>query len=168
MSGRIDARLKELGIRLPAAAAAAANYVPFRVVPARFVSGAGAPGETAHVYVAGQGPFWEGGLVYNGRLGESLTLAEGKACARIVGLNVVAQARAACAGDLDRVVRVVRLGGFVNCTADFVDIPKVIDGASELMVEVFGAAGRHARTSVAMNVLPFATSVEIDAVFEIR
>jgi enamine deaminase RidA (YjgF/YER057c/UK114 family) len=167
MPGRIDARLKDLGIRLPEAAAAAANYVPYRVVPAAFVSGQGKPGETAHVYVAGQGPFFEGRLVYNGRLGDSLTLAEGKACARIVGLNVVAQARAACGGDLDRVVRCVRLGGFVNCAPDFTDIPKVIDGASELMVEIFGEAGRHARVAVGMPVLPFATSVEIDAIFEI-
>src|SRR5687767_12419682 len=122
----------------------------------------------AHVFVAGQGPFLEGKLHYIGRVGETLTLAEGRACARIVGLNILTQLRAACEGDLDRVVRCVKLGGFVNCTPDFADPHVVIDGASELMIEVFGEAGRHARTAVGLPQLPMNTSVEIDAIFAIR
>ena len=116
----------------------------------------------------GQGPFLDGKLHYNGRLGETLTVEDGRACARIVGLNVLAQLKAACGGDLDKVVRCVKLGGFVNATPDFTQHPEVINGASELMIEVFGEAGRHARFAVGAPVLPMGTSVEIDAVFEIK
>ncbi len=154
MTGRIDARLKELGIELPEAAAPAANYVPFA--------------RTGNlVFVSGQGPFRDGTIEYRGRIGENLTLEDGVASARLVGLNIIAQLKAACGGDLDRVVRIVKLGGFVNCTTDFTDQPKVVNGASDLMVDVFGEAGRHARTAVGAPVLPLDFSVEIDAVVEI-
>ena len=138
MAGKIDARLKELGIELPAAAAPAANYVPFV--------------QTGNlVFISGQGPMVGGKLEYQGRVGENLTLEDGVAAARLVGLNIIAQMKAACGGDLDRVVRVVKLGGFVNCTDDFTDQPKVVNGASDLMVEVFGDAGRHACFAVALQ-----------------
>ncbi|MBZ0325534.1 MAG: RidA family protein [Alphaproteobacteria bacterium] len=154
MSGRIEARLKEIGVDLPAAAAPAANYVPF------VLSG-------GQVFVAGQVPVWNGELRHVGKLGAGLEVAEGQEAARLCALNILAQLRAACDGDLDRVRRCVRLGGFVNCTPDFGQHPAVINGASDLMVEVFGEAGRHARFAVGAPSLPFGVAVEIDALFEI-
>lgn len=155
MPGKIEQRLAERGIVLPPPMRAMANYVPFAVTG-------------RHVWVAGQGPFLDGKLHYNGRLGESLTLDDGRACARIVGLNILAQVKAACGGDLDMVVRCVKLNGFVNSTPDFTQHPEVINGCSELMIEVFGEAGRHARVAVGAPALPMGTSVEIDAIFEIK
>lgn len=155
MAGKIEQRLAERGIVLPPAMRAMANYVPYTVTG-------------KHVWVAGQGPFLDGKLHYNGRLGESLTIDDGRACARIVGLNILAQAKVACGGDLDKVVRCVKLNGFVNSTPDFTQHPEVINGCSELMIEVFGEMGRHARVAVGAPTLPMGTSVEIDAVFEIR
>jgi enamine deaminase RidA (YjgF/YER057c/UK114 family) len=155
MPGRIEQRLAERGIVLPPAMRAMANYVPYTVTG-------------AHVWIAGQGPFLDGKLHYNGRLGESLTVEDGRACARIVGLNVLAQLEAACGGELDRVVRCVKLNGFVCATPDFTQHPEVINGASELLIEVFGEAGRHARTAVGAPTLPMGTSVEIDGLFEIE
>jgi enamine deaminase RidA (YjgF/YER057c/UK114 family) len=154
MTGRIEQRLAERGIVLPPAMRAMANYVPYTVTG-------------KHVWVAGQGPFLDGKLHYNGRLGDTLTIDDGRACARIVGLNILAQVKAACGGDLDRVVRCVKLNGFVNSTPDFTQHPEVINGCSELMIEVFGEAGRHARVAVGAPVLPMGTSVEIDGLFEI-
>ncbi len=155
MTGKIEQRLAERGIVLPPAMRAMANYVPFTVTG-------------KHVWVAGQGPFLDGKLHYNGRLGENLTIDDGRACARIVGLNILAQVKAACGGDLDKVVRCVKLNGFVNSTPDFAQHPEVINGCSELMIEVFGEAGRHARVAVGAPNLPMGTSVEIDAIFEIK
>ena len=154
MAGRIDARLEELSIRLPDAAAPAANYVPWRIA-----------GNLVHI--AGQGAFWDGKLMYNGRVGDDVSLDDAIHAARYVGLNLLAQLKAACGGDLDRVVQCVKLGGFVNCTPDFTDQPKVINGASDLMVEIFGDAGKHARFAVGAPSLPMGISVEIDAIFEI-
>ncbi len=154
MTGRIEQRLAERGIVLPPAMRAMANYVPYTVTG-------------RHVWVAGQGPFLDGKLHYNGRLGENLTIDDGRACARIVGLNILAQVKAACGGDLDKVVRCVKLNGFVNSTPDFTQHPEVINGCSELMIEVFGEAGRHARVAVGAPILPMGTSVEIDGLFEI-
>jgi enamine deaminase RidA (YjgF/YER057c/UK114 family) len=154
MTGRIEQRLAERGIVLPPAMRAMANYVPYTVTG-------------KHVWVAGQGPFLDGKLHYNGRLGDTLTIDDGRACARIVGLNILAQVKAACGGNLDKVVRCVKLNGFVNSTPDFTQHPEVINGCSELMIEVFGEAGRHARVAVGAPVLPMGTSVEIDGLFEI-
>ena len=158
MSGAIDRRLTELGIALPPPAAPVASYVPWTKTSA---------GGVDQVWIAGQGPFQDGELHFNGRVGDTVSLADAVACARIVGLNILAQVRDALDGDLDRVVRCVKLGGFVCCTPDFTDQPKVINGASDLMVEVFGDMGRHARFAVGAPVLPMNTSVEIDAVFEV-
>jgi enamine deaminase RidA (YjgF/YER057c/UK114 family) len=154
MPGKIDARLAELGITLPQPAAPAGAYVPY-VVSGKLV------------FVAGQITFRNGEVVYKGRLGDTVSVDDGYAAARLCGLNLIAQVRAACAGDLDRVKRVVRLGGFVNSAADFTDQPKVINGASDLMVEVFGDAGRHARAAVGAPSLPLGVSVEVDGIFEI-
>lgn len=154
MSGKIEARLAERGITLPQAAAPAANYVPYVVA-----------GSLLHV--SGQVTMQDGKLAYVGRLGRDFGVDEGYQAARVCGLNLIAQAKAACDGDLDRVKRVVKLGGFVNCTPDFTDHPKVVNGASDLMVEVFGDAGRHARFAVGAPSLPFDIAVEVDGIFEI-
>lgn len=154
-SGRIAQRLTELGITLPAAAIPAANYIPY------VVSG-------STVYVAGQVPLINGQLQGLGRLGADLDIAAGQAIARLCALNLLAQVQAACGGDLDRVERVIKLGGFVACTPEFVQHPAVINGASDLMVAVFGEAGRHARFAVGAPSLPFGVAVEIDAIFSLR
>ncbi|MCC6305881.1 MAG: RidA family protein [Rhodobacteraceae bacterium] len=153
MPGRIDARLRELAITLPDAPAPAANYVPF------VRSG-------ATVYVSGQISRDANGLVL-GRLGADLDVAAGAAAARTCALALIAQARAACGGDLDRIVRVVKLTGFVNSAPGFVDQPKVVNGASDVMVAVFGEAGRHARSAVGVAALPLGVAVEIEAIFEV-
>ncbi len=155
MAGKIDARLKELGIELPQAASPAANYVPYAV------SG-------NLVFVAGQVPFWNGELKYIGRLGDDTDIETGQAAARTCALNIIAQVRAACGGDLDRVKRIVKIGVFINSTQDFDKQPVVANGASDLLVEIFGDAGRHARFAVGSNVLPMGVAVEIDAVVEIE
>lgn len=149
----IDARLEELGIILPEAAAPVAAYVPVVIA-----------GGLAHV--SGQLPFVDGQLV-KGRLGESVPLGEGVAAARACGLMILAQLKAAL-GSLDRVERIVKLGAFVNSTADFEGQPKIANGASELMAEVFGDAGKHARSAVGVPVLPLGAAVEVDAIVAIR
>ena len=154
MAGKIEKRLQELGIELPQAPAPVASYVPF-VVTGNLV------------FISGQVPMWNGEIKHAGRLGGGLSLEDGQAAARIVGLNLIAQLKAACDGDLDRVVRCVKLCGFVNCAPDFTDHPKVINGASDLLAELFGEAGAHARFAVGVPSLPLGCSVEIDAVFEI-
>lgn len=154
MTGTIDARLSDLGITLPVAAAPVANYVPFVQTGAQ-------------LYVSGQISADESGPI-RGKLGADLDVAAGAAAARRCALSLIAQARAACGGDLDRVVRVVKLVAFVNSTADFTDQPKVVNGASDLFVEIFGDAGRHARSAVSAASLPLGVAVEIDAVFELR
>ena len=154
MPGKIDARLAELGIALPEPAAPAGAYVPYVVTGSL-------------VFVAGQITLENGEIKSKGRLGESMNVDDGYAAARLCGLNLLAQVRGACAGDLDRVKRVVRLGGFVNSAAVFTDQAKVINGASDLMVEVFGDPGRHARAAVGAPSLPLGVSVEVDGIFEI-
>ena len=154
MSGRIEARLQELGIELPPPARPAANYVPTV--------------RTGNlVYVAGQVPMIDGEFHYVGKLGRDFSVEEGQACARIVAINILAQLKAACGGDLDRVRRAVKLNGFVNCVPDFGQQPHVINGASELMIQVFGENGRHARSAVGTPGLPFGVAVEIDGIFEV-
>lgn len=154
MSGRIEAKLAELGVTLPSAPAPAANYVPY--VRAGDM-----------VYVSGQISTGPDGLI-KGRLGDGMNIEDGAAAARVCAINLLAQLKAACEGDLDRLVRVVKLGGFVNSHPDFTDHPKVINGASDFMVEVLGDAGKHARAAVGVAALPLGVAVEIEAVFQIR
>lgn len=149
---RIEARLAELGISLPEAAVPVAAYVPVVV-----------SGRLAHV--SGQLPFVDGALV-TGRLGENVALEDGVAAARACGLMILAQLRAAGIA-LDSIGQIVKLGGFVNCTGDFTDQPKVINGASQLMLDIFGEAGRHARAAVGVPALPLGAAVEVDAIVEI-
>ncbi len=154
MYGRIEARLRELGIELPQAAAPVAAYVPATI-----------SGKT--LYISGQVTVWNGERRFIGKVGQEFSVEEGKQAARLCGLNILAQAKAVAGGDLDRIARCLKLGGFVNSAADFHDHPAVINGASELMVEVFGDAGRHARFAVGAPSLPFNVAVEVEAVFEL-
>lgn len=149
----IETRLEELGIALPEAAAPVASYVPVVI-----------HGDLA--FVSGQVSIVDGERL-NGRLGEDLTLDDGIRAARGCGLMILAQLKAAL-GSLDRVERVVKLGGFVNSTGDFFDQPKVINGASDLMLEVFGDAGKHARAAVGVPALPLGVAVEVDAIVAVR
>ena len=151
---QLDEKLQTLGYELPDAPAPAANYVPY------VVSG-------GHIYVAGQVPFVDGKPAYLGRLGDDVSLETGMDAARVCALNILAQAHTAVLGDWSKIKRLVKLGGFVNCTSDFTDHPKVINGASDLMVDVMGDAGKHARFAVGAPSLPLGVSVEIDAIFEL-
>ena len=148
----IEARLNELGIVLPEAAAPVASYVPVVV-----------HGGAAHV--SGQLPFVDGALK-TGRLGEDVSLEEGMEAARACGLMILAQLKAA--GVLEQVERVVKLGAFVNSTGDFTDQPKIANGASDLMFEVFGDAGCHARAAVGVPALPLGAAVEVDAIIALK
>ena len=153
--GKIDQRLAELGITLPIAAKPVANYVAWA--------------RTGNlVFISGQGPIDNGKITLQGRLGDTLSVEDGVKSARLCAVNVVAQLKDACGGDLDRVKRIVKLVGFVNATADFTDHPKVINGASDFMVEVFGDKGRHARSAVGSPSLPFGISTEVEAIVEIE
>ena len=147
-----EERLSELGITLPPAMKAVANYVPF------VISG-------NQLFVSGQVSATPEGRI-TGRLGETMDLPAGQQAARYCGINLLAQCKAAV-GELSKIKRVVKLGGFVNCHPLFTDIPQVINGCSDLMVEVFGENGRHARSAVACPTLPLGVAVEIDGVFEI-
>ncbi len=150
-----EQKLAALGLELPIAAAPVANYVGYTV-----------SGKT--VYISGQLPFRDGKVAYAGRLGAGVSVDDGYAAGRQCGLNILAQLKAACGGDLDRVARVLRLGGFVNSSPDFTDAPKCVNGASDLMVAVFGDAGRHARAAVGVASLPAGAAVEVDAIVELK
>jgi enamine deaminase RidA (YjgF/YER057c/UK114 family) len=149
----IAKRLTDMGITLPDAAAPAANYVPFVQV-----------GST--LYVSGQISRDDAGLIV-GIVGDTMSIEEGAAAAKTCALHLLAQVRAACGGDIDRLVRVVKLTGFVNSTKDFTDQPKVINGCSDFLVEALGDAGRHARSAVSAGALPLGVAVEIEGIFEI-
>lgn len=151
-----ETRLAELGITLPAPAKPVASYVGFRVIDGM-------------VTVSGQLPMRDGEVVHTGLLGESASLEDGQAAARLCAINLLAQLREACGGDLSRVAAVVRLGGFVASTPAFRDHPKVVNAASDLMAEVFGEeVGSHARAAVGVAALPLGASVEIEGLFQIR
>ena len=152
MSTSADDNLNRLGITLPDAPAPAANYVPY-VVAGNMV------------YVSGQLPLVDGKLSVTGHVGKNVSTEEAAGQARLCAINLLAQLKAACGGDLSHVKQVVKLGGFVACTDDFTDQPEVINGASDLMVEVFGDAGRHARCAVGSNTLPRGTCVEVEGTF---
>jgi len=152
---KIEDRLTQLGLTLPQTAAPAANYLPYV--------------QTGHlVMVSGQITMLNGELLYLGRIGEDFSVDEGYEAAKLCGLNLIAQIKDACGGDLDRVTRVVRLGGFVNSAPKFTGHPKVINGASDLMVNVFGEIGKHARAAVGVTCLPLGVAVEVDGVFEVK
>jgi enamine deaminase RidA (YjgF/YER057c/UK114 family) len=154
MPGRIDARLKELGIELPAASKPTFSFVPCVRT-----------GQT--LFVSGQVTMWNGERRHVGKLGREISIEEGQKAARLCALNVLAQAKEFL-GDLDQVTRVVMVQGFVNATPEFTDHPKVVNGASDLFVELYGEAGKHARFAIGAGSLPFNVAVEVAAVLEVR
>jgi enamine deaminase RidA (YjgF/YER057c/UK114 family) len=155
MAITVDSRLTQLGITLPSPGAPAGNYVPFVVVGTL-------------VYLSGQVAREAGKMKYTGKVGDQLSVEAGQQAARLCAINLLSQLKAACNGNLDTVERCVRLSGFVNSTPDFSDHPKVINGASDLMVEVFGERGQHARTAVGAVALPLDSAVEVEAIFQLK
>ncbi len=151
----IAARLEEMGVTLPTPAAPVANYVAYTI------SG-------NQVFVSGQVPFGPDGLEYQGTVGAEISVEHAQAAARLCAINILAQVRAALDGDLERIVRCLKLGGFVNAVPGFTEHPAVINGASDFMVEALGDRGRHARFAVGAGSLPLNVAVEVDAVFEVR
>lgn len=154
MAGSIETKLSEMGITLPEAPAPAANYVPFVQV-----------GDM--LYVSGQISKDETGLI-TGKLGDTMSVSDGQAAAKVCALNLLAQVKAACGGDLDRLQKVVKLGGFVNSTLDFTDHPAVINGASDFIGDLLGEMGQHARAAVGCSSLPLGVAVEIEGTFVIK
>lgn len=151
---QIEARLKEMGIELPPAVTPVANYVP-------------AVRTGNLIFLSGHGPFKEDGSLITGKVGADLTIEQGYETARRVAIGLLGSLKAVI-GDLDRVNRFVKLLGLVNCTAEFADQPKVINGASDLFVEVFGDKGKHARSAVGTNALPLNIAVEIEMIVEVE
>ena len=154
MTNAIEKKLAELGMTLPPSVLPAANYIPYTI-------------SNNVVHVSGTLPMKDGKPQDIGKLGREFTVEQGQETARLCALNILGHVKAACGGDLTRVKRVVRLGIFVNSTEDFTDQPKVANGISDLMVELFGEAGKHARFAVGVSQLPFGVAVEIDGAFEI-
>jgi enamine deaminase RidA (YjgF/YER057c/UK114 family) len=150
-----EQRLAELGLKLPNIPVPVANFVPYR-----------RHGDL--VYLAGQICEWNGDVVYRGKVDVDIDLETGIDAARICGLNLIAALRAACDGSLDRITGCLRVGGFVNCSPTYEYVPKVINGASDLFVELFGERGRHARTAVGVATLPRGAAVEVDAIFTVE
>jgi enamine deaminase RidA (YjgF/YER057c/UK114 family) len=155
MAGQIDTRLKELDIALPSPPAPVASYVPY------VISG-------KQVFISGQVTIAPDGLKYAGVVGNGLSMEQGQEAARLCAINVIAQAKAACGGDLDKVARVVKLTVFVNAVREFTQHPEVANGASDLFVQVFGEAGRHARAAVGAGSLPRGVACEVEAVLELK
>ena len=150
----IASKLADMGVILPEAPAPAANYVPYVLT-----------GDI--LYVSGQVSQGPDGFI-TGKLGADMDVPAGAAAAKRCAISLLAQVKAACGGEIDRLVRVIKLTGFVNSTPDFTDQPKVVNGCSDLMVEVFGEAGRHARAAVSAPALPLGVAVEIEAIFEVK
>ncbi len=155
MAGHIAARLAELGITVPQVAAPMANYIGYNIVGKLLV-------------VSGQVPFVDGRIAVTGKVGAGISIEQGQQAARICFVNLLAQVQAATGGDLDRVKRVVRLGGFIASPADFTQHALVMNGASDLAVAVFGDKGRHARTTIGVPALPGDAAVEVEGMFELE
>ena len=154
-SMNVEQRLSALGITLPTAPTPVANYLPWTITGNQ-------------LWIAGQAPIRDGKYDYLGRVGEAVTPEQAHAAARLCGINVLAQVKAACKGDWSRLVKAVRICGYISTAPDFLEFPKVLDGCSDLMVEVLGDAGKHVRTVMVVSVLRFNVPIVVDAVFEIR
>lgn len=155
MAGQVDAKLVALGITVPQVAAPMANYIGYNLVGTLLV-------------VSGQVPFVDGRIAVTGKVGAGVSIEQGQQAARICFINLLAQVKAATGGDLDRVKRVVRLGGFIASPADFAQHALVMNGASDLAVAVFGEKGRHARTTIGVPALPGDAAVEVEGMFELE
>ncbi len=153
MAGRVEKRLKELGIELPTASSSLGNYVPYV--------------KTGNLVWSVQAPLVNGKAVYTGRVGAEVTIENAQKCARLVAINILGQLRHACDGDLDRVRRCIRVGGFINVAPGFTGHSQVMNGASDLIVAVLGEAGKHTRFALGLASLPIDMTVNIEAIFEI-
>jgi enamine deaminase RidA (YjgF/YER057c/UK114 family) len=154
MSGTIETKLSNMGLQLPDAPAPAANYVPYVIV-----------GDI--IYVSGQISKDDSGLIV-GKLGDTMSVEDGQKAAKVCALNLLAQVKSACGGDLDRLQKVIKLGGFVNSSLDFTDHPAVINGASDFIGDLLGDIGQHARAAVGCSSLPFGVAVEVEGIFQIK
>lgn len=151
----IESRLQKLGLSLPSPSVALANYVPFIRTGSL-------------VFISGQLPSQNGKVEYIGKIGREFSIEEGQKAAQLCALNILTQLKEACKEDWNQVARCIRLGGFIHSADDFKDHSKIMNGASDLMVEVFGEKGRHARAAVGVNALPLGVAVEIEAIFEVK
>ena len=150
-----EQNIKQLGMEIPDMPAALANYVPFKL-------------SDSIVYVSGQAPVKNGELIYTGKVGEDITIDEGIKAAELCCINIIAALKKSINGDWNRLESFLKLGGFVNCNNNFYDQPKIINGASDLLVKIFGNKGQHARFAVGSNSLPMNISVEIDAIIKVK
>ena len=150
-----DENIKNLGLNIPDLPKAMANYVPYKII-----------GKT--IYISGQAPVENGELVYKGKVGSDISIEEGIEAAKLCVINIIAALKTGLEGDWDKLDSFVKLTGFVNCQDNFTDQPKIINGASDMLVEIFGDQGRHARVAVGSNALPLGIAVEIDAIVQLK
>ena len=150
-----DENIKNLGLNIPDLPKALANYVPYKII-----------GKT--IYISGQAPVENGELVYKGKVGSDISIEEGIEAAKLCVINIIAALKTGLEGDWDKLDSFVKLTGFVNCQDNFTDQPKIINGASDMLVEIFGDQGRHARVAVGANALPLGIAVEIDAIVQLK
>ena len=150
-----DENIKNLGLNIPDLPKALANYVPYKLI-----------GKT--IYISGQAPVQNGELIYKGKVGSDISIEDGVEAAKLCVINIIAAVKTGLEGDWDKLDSFVKLTGFVNCQDNFTDQPKIINGASDMLVEIFGAQGRHARVAVGSNALPLGIAVEIDAIVQLK
>ena len=150
-----DENIKNLGLNIPDLPKALANYVPFKII-----------GKT--IYISGQAPVHNGELIYKGKVGSDISIEEGIEAAKLCVINIIAALKTGLEGDWDKLDSFIKLTGFVNCQDNFTDQPKIINGASDMLVEIFGDQGRHARVAVGSNALPLGIAVEIDAIAQLK
>ena len=150
-----DENIKNLGLNIPDLPKALANYVPYKLI-----------GKT--IYISGQAPVQNGELIYKGKVGSDISIEEGIEAAKLCVINIIAALKTGLEGDWDKLDCFVKLTGFVNCQDNFTDQPKIINGASDMLVEIFGDQGRHARVAVGSNALPLGIAVEIDAIVQLK
>ena len=150
-----EENIKNLGLNIPDLPKALANYAPYKVV-----------GKT--MYISGQAPLHKGELIYKGKVGSDISIEDGKEAAKLCVINIIAALKTGLEGDWDKLDSFVKLTGFVNCQDNFTDQPKIINGASDMLVEIFGDQGRHARVAVGSNALPLGIAVEIDAIVQLK
>mgnify|MGYP001312958455 FL=1 len=150
-----DENIKNLGLNIPDLPKALANYVPYKLI-----------GKT--IYISGQAPVQNGELIYKGKVGSDISIEEGIEAAKLCVINIIAALKTGLEGDWDKLDSFVKLTGFVNCQDNFTDQPKIINGASDMLVEIFGDQGRHARVAVGSNALPLGIAVEIDAIAQLK